>query len=85
MRWVHSICNPTFVFEGTYGNVGALESLARVSKNAKLRIIEVKDADHFNLLVPTHRLIAAKILQDTGPTCRLAISDEEVNRAFSKR
>jgi hypothetical protein len=69
------------VFEGTAGgNTDSLRLMARVSKNPKAQFIEVKGADHFNLLGPINQVIAKKILGDTGPTCNLAITEEEVRR-----
>jgi dipeptidyl aminopeptidase/acylaminoacyl peptidase len=81
-RWLHSIRVPTFVFEGTVeSNLGALQSLARASSNPKAHFLPVRGANHFSLLAPTTRLLAAKVLADTGPTCDVAINEEEVNLA----
>jgi Fe-S cluster assembly iron-binding protein IscA len=83
--WLHSIRSPTFVFEGTaQGNLDSLRTMARSSKNPKVQFIEVKGANHFNLLAPTNRLIAQKILGDTGPTSSLAFTEEEVSKPFGK-
>jgi Fe-S cluster assembly iron-binding protein IscA/alpha/beta superfamily hydrolase len=82
VRWLHSIRTPVFVFEGTDGNLSALQAMARSSKNPKVRFFEIKGTDHFGVLAPTNRLIAAKILRDTGPTCRLAFTKEELNKPF---
>jgi hypothetical protein len=83
-RWLHSVRGPVFVFEGTGGNRGALQAMARTSKNPKVRFFEVKGTDHFGVLAPTNRLIAAKILRDTGPTCNLTFTEEELNRPFAR-
>jgi Fe-S cluster assembly iron-binding protein IscA/alpha/beta superfamily hydrolase len=83
-RWLHSIRSSVFVIEGTGGNVSSLRAMARVSKNAKVRFFEVKGTDHFGVLAPTNRIIAEKILRDTGPTCNLALSEEELNKAVKK-
>src|SRR5262249_30529789 len=79
-RWLHSIRVPVFVFEGTDGNLSSLQALARASKNPRVRFFEVKGADHFNVLAPTNRLIADKILRDTGPACGIAFTEKEVNQ-----
>jgi Fe-S cluster assembly iron-binding protein IscA/alpha/beta superfamily hydrolase len=83
-RWLHCVRGPVFVFEGTGGNIGSLRAMARASKNPHVHLYEVKGADHFNVLAPTNRLIAEKILADTGPTCRLAFTEEELNRLFAR-
>jgi hypothetical protein len=41
----------------------------------------VKRANHFNLLAPLNRLIAEKILRDTGATRNLTFT-EEVGKLF---
>jgi Fe-S cluster assembly iron-binding protein IscA/alpha/beta superfamily hydrolase len=82
--WLHSIRVPVFVFEGTRGNLSSLKAVAGASKNPRVRIFEVKGADHFNLLAPTNRLIAAKVLRDTGPTSGVEFTEEELNRPFVK-
>jgi Fe-S cluster assembly iron-binding protein IscA/dienelactone hydrolase len=84
-RWLHSIRAPVFVFEGTEGgNVDSLQSMARSSKNPKVQFFEIRGANHFDLLAPTNRLIAEKILRDTGPTCNLAFTEVELNKPFVK-
>jgi Fe-S cluster assembly iron-binding protein IscA/alpha/beta superfamily hydrolase len=83
--WLHSVRSPTFVFEGTIGgNVESLRSMARVSKNPKVRFLEVKGANHFNLLAPTNRLLAERVLRDTGSACNLDFTEEEVSKPFRK-
>ncbi len=73
---------PTFVFEGTVeSNLGALQSLARASTNPKAHFLPVGGANHFSLLAPTTRLLAAKAPADTGPTCDVAVNEEEVSLA----
>jgi iron-sulfur cluster assembly accessory protein len=83
-RWLQAIRVPVFVFEGAGGNRRALQAMARSSKNPKVQFFEVSGANHFAVLAPTNRLIAEKILRDTGPTCRLAFTAEEVNKPFVK-
>jgi dipeptidyl aminopeptidase/acylaminoacyl peptidase len=83
--WLHSIRSPTFVFEGTAGgNVASLRTMARTSKNPKVHFLEVKGANHFDLLAPTNRLIAQKVLRDTAPECNLTFTEEEVSKPFGK-
>jgi hypothetical protein len=80
-RWLHSIKVPVFVFEGTaQGNLASLRAMERASTNPKVRFHPVKGANHFNILAPTTRVIAAKILRDDGPATNLAFTEEELHQ-----
>jgi acetyl esterase/lipase len=81
--WLASIQSPTWVFEGSGGNIDALRDMARISTNAKVRFVEIKGADHFVVLAPINELIAGRILQDTGVECNIALTAAEVNRHFA--
>jgi Fe-S cluster assembly iron-binding protein IscA/alpha/beta superfamily hydrolase len=83
-RWLHSIRSPVFVFEGAAGNARSLQAMARVSKNPKVRFFEIKGANHFNILAPTNRLVAERVVADTGPTCNLAFTQDELNKPFAR-
>jgi hypothetical protein len=78
--WLTSIRTPVFVFEGTGGNAQSLLELSNASPNlpSDLHFYVVKGKDHFSILVPVTRLIAAKILKDDGPSCNIEITDEEL-------
>jgi hypothetical protein len=58
--------------------------MAKSSTNAKAHFFGVRGANHFDLLAPTNRLIAQKILRDDGPTCNLTFSEEEVGKPFAQ-
>jgi hypothetical protein len=83
-RWLHSIQSPTFVFEGVDGNFDSLQSMARKSSNPKAHFYPVKGANHFNILAPTNRLIAQKILRDDGPETNLSFNEAELNKPFGR-
>ena len=55
-----------------------------VSDNPKVHFIAVNGVDHFAILRPTNEFIAKKIAADTGTTCNISISEEEVNQANSR-
>jgi dipeptidyl aminopeptidase/acylaminoacyl peptidase len=83
--WLASIKSPTFVFEGTErGNIGSLQVMALSSSNSNVHFLPVQGANHFSILAPTNRLIADRILHDTGPVCHLAFTEQEVSRAFAR-
>ncbi len=84
-RWLHCIQSPVFVIEGSeQGNATSLRTMARTTKNPQVKFFEVSGANHFDVLSPTNRLIAEKILLDTGKTCNLAFTEKELNRPFKK-
>jgi dipeptidyl aminopeptidase/acylaminoacyl peptidase len=83
--WLGSIKSPTFVFEGTVkGNINALQALARASTNPNTYFIKVRGANHFSVLAPTNRLLAGKILLDTGAACNLTCTEDEVSKLFGR-
>lgn len=82
--WLAQVKNPTFVFEGTDGNIEQLKNLSKASTNPQLHFHEASWASHFTILAPMNRLIAQKILRDDGPTCNVSFSAEELSKPFSK-
>lgn len=84
-RWLAAVRNPVFVIEGkSDGNLDALQTMARASTNPKLHFLPVQGANHFSVLAPTTRLLADKILRDTGATSNLEITEQEVNQLFAR-
>lgn len=71
--WLHSVQSPVWIIEGTEdsGNIDSLREMAKVSRNPKVRFLEVKGLDHFSVLAPMNQRIAAKILQDTEAQTRI--------------
>ncbi len=86
-RWLQAIRNPTYVFEGTAqrSNIKQLESLSRTSRNPLIHLYPVSGANHFSILRPITGLIAAKILQDTGPSSSIAFEEKELSKAFAQK
>lgn len=82
--WLHSIQSPIWVFEGSSGNIDSLREMARTSTNPNAHFIEIRSADHFEILAPTNELIARKILQDTADVSSISFTTEEINRNFSR-
>jgi len=83
--WLHSIKSPTFVFEGTGGNLDSLKKMQSVSKNDRVRFFTLEDEDHFTILAPVNRLIAGKILEDEGLSCKVSFTDGELADQFASR
>ena len=83
--WLNSVQSPTFVLAGTTLD-GALPSVRLMSQsltNPKVHFLTVTGAGHFNILAPTNRLIAEKILRDDGPECGIALTTEELSGRFA--
>lgn len=85
-RWVNTIKCPTFVFEGTVGgNVDSLREMSRASTNPTVRYLPVQGANHFDVLAPVNKLIADRILKDTGNESNLAFTEAELAALFKKK
>jgi dipeptidyl aminopeptidase/acylaminoacyl peptidase len=85
IQWLHSVQSPLFVFEGTsQGNMDSLEALKRASTNPRIHFYPVRGATHFSILSPTNRLIAGKILRDSGATTNLAFTGDELESPFRR-
>lgn len=72
--WLNAIRCPTFVIEGTTGNILPLRAMERSSSNPLLHFTVVDGKDHFSVLSPTNQAIAGKILQDTGPALNISLN-----------
>lgn len=81
--WLHSIRSPVFVFEGTEeSNLESLLAMESESDNPSIHFHSVQGADHFNVLAPTNRLIAQKIVRDKGAQIDLSFTEDELNQPF---
>jgi pimeloyl-ACP methyl ester carboxylesterase len=82
IRWIMSIHSPVFVFEGESGNAGSLLALSNASPNLHpgLHFFLVKGKDHFSILSPVTKLLAAKIVKDDGHSCNIDINDAELGQ-----
>jgi acetyl esterase/lipase len=84
-RWLQSVRGRVFVLEGTVqGNLASLQAMSRASTNPKITFLPVRGANHFSILAPTTRLIAAKILRDEGAATNLTLTEDEVNKLFGR-
>lgn len=78
--FLNLIQSNTFVIEGSDGNIDALRQLESFNKNPKVKFIEIKAANHFELLFPVNNYIAEKISQpDIGD---IALTEDVLNKAF---
>ncbi len=84
INWLGDIVTPTFVIEGSEGNAANLEKMEKASKNENIHFNIVEGADHFSYIAPITQLIADEINADTGETCSIEITDEEIATAYSQ-
>jgi dipeptidyl aminopeptidase/acylaminoacyl peptidase len=84
IHWLNWIACRTFVIEGEGGNIQSLHAMMKSTSNEWVRFVPVVGADHFDVLSPTNRLIAKKILADKGSACSITIGNDEVSRLFKR-
>jgi pimeloyl-ACP methyl ester carboxylesterase len=84
-KWLGSIKSPTFVIEGSSSpNTRSLNRMAGSNTNPKVSFVTVRGADHFSVLAPLNRVLAQKILADTGPTCAITLTADEATAAAGR-
>lgn len=95
LHYLHAIRSPTFVIEGSEGNWGSLYELRENQPfsggiicstvgmlcSSVVRFIEIKWRNHFNILEPLTKLIAEKIIADTGEKTNIEITEFEAHKA----
>ena len=79
-NWLGSIAAPTFVFEGAGGNTDSLAALKARSDNPQLHFFVIPGRDHFDVIDPLTRMLAAKVAADTGPEPAIAVTAAEVRK-----
>lgn len=80
--WLDNIKTPTFLIEGSDGNSANLENIRKTSKNENIHCYLMHGEDHFSTLAPITRLLAQKILEDTGADPEISISQVELELAM---
>lgn len=84
LHYMDSIATPTFVMEGSDGNIGVFPAMRVLAKGAPVHFIPLFGATHFNALGSMSALIARKIQSDTGARCSIAFSDSEIDNLMIK-
>lgn len=85
VNWIHAIEVPTFAIEGSDGNAMGASFRRVVDRNPNVHQYVVSGADHFSVLAPINRLLAEKVAADTGPSCNITITSDELNQAFRQQ
>lgn len=82
--WLDNIKTPTFLIEGEKGNSHCLQNIKEASKNENIYCYILNGEDHFTVLAPLTRLIAKKIIADTGEEINISITQEELENAMEE-
>lgn len=82
--WLDNVKSPTFLIEGRDGNSKCLERMLKVSQNDNIHGYVIEDADHFSVLGPLTRVVAGKILEDTGAEPNISITQTELEAAMEQ-
>jgi pimeloyl-ACP methyl ester carboxylesterase len=79
-RYLRAIQTPTFIFEGAEGrsNIASLRAMAKMPHSPAVHFYPIAGADHFSTLQPTERLIARKILADSGTEANIQFTPREL-------
>lgn len=84
IHWLNNVKSPTFLIEGRDGNSANLERMMQASENDSIHGYVIEGADHFSALAPVTRLVAQKILEDTGAQANISITQEELDAAMEQ-
>lgn len=84
IHWLQDIKSPTFIIEGRDGNASNVENIRNTSKNENISCYIIDDADHFSVLAPITRLLAQKILADTGADSNITLTQEELENVMAQ-
>lgn len=78
--WLHCIQNPTFVFEGNgeRSNIDELILMSRNNQNPLVHFHPINGGSHFSVILPTSKLIAKKILNDSEPSLNITFTESEL-------
>ena len=78
--FMKSLHSPTFYFEGEADYWLEFDEMKKIAKenNIPLYIYDIKGGDHFNIITPVTKLIAEKILNDTGEKANITFTKEDI-------
>jgi len=82
VKWLQCVGEPLFVFEGTEkpSNIACWKILQAASTNPLIHFYPLKGKTHFSGLAPTNKVIAAKILDDTGSSTNITFSNQDLDK-----
>lgn len=83
--YMKSLQSPTFYFEGQYDYWTEFDEMKKIAKdnNIPLYIYDIKGGDHFTIITPVTKMIAEKILGDTGEKINITFTKEDIAKLES--
>ena len=84
IHWLHCISSPTFIMEGSDGNVDSLMEMKRVNENPLIHFHPLDGYDHFNIIQPISKLLVQKIKADMGDEVAISLTTQEIKQALKQ-
>jgi pimeloyl-ACP methyl ester carboxylesterase len=81
LPFIGAIKRPTFYFEGEesyWAKYVPAMNAAAYAVHAPFEAFVVPGGTHFDILAPLTAMLAKKIVGDTGPSCAITVSDDEI-------
>lgn len=79
-NYMKSLQSPTFYFEGEKYYWEEFDEMQKIAgeNNIPLYIYNIKGGDHFDIVTPVTKMIAEKILNDTGGKTNITFTKEDI-------
>jgi len=86
IHWLDSIKTPVYVIEGRDepSEIESLDAMAAANKNLRVRFLGVRGANRRTVVAPAARVIAERILRDTGRLGDIALTERELDALFAR-
>ena len=85
IHWLEDVKTPTFIIEGSEGNGDHVKDIQNATDNENIHCFVLEGEDHFSPLAPITRLLAQKVLADTGAECNIALTQQELEQAMDSQ
>jgi acetyl esterase/lipase len=83
--YIHHVRTPVFYFEGE--DEGYIPDALKMEKQARkggapVQVFEIEGGEHGDIVEPICEVLAKKIRTDAGPTCAIAVTKAEAQKAY---
>ena len=84
IHWLQNVKSPTYLIEGAtgQGNIASLRAMKDANTNPQIQFFAVQGGDHFGIIAPVNRVLAQKIVADTGEKSAINLSETELSDAL---
>lgn len=76
--YLQSIVTPTYVFEGTLGNIRSLRDMRDSTRNQNIKFYEIQGGNHFNIIAPITKILAEKIILNQASNENISFLEYEL-------